>query len=250
MSFVDTSDIRAYIREPSAAALLIFVSCDTPLASSLAIPPCETVCSRWNHEITFPVRNFCSSRTCSPSHVERIVRDKSFRRWPSDLLTQCPAPGNSLDQTQSFPFEWYARTSKLWLPNHRRYAPSVWPDTGACVMREKFGVPPIHHIWSTDRTSALDILIGEYHAWVRTHVQLCGIFLKIKPIFLRTSFFFFNKMHIKIIIIKKKIKIWETRYLSFCHLTSLKIDVICETRLVKSKTLYCFFILGTLPDFK
>lgn len=163
-----------YSRALRSRFLYLSVSCDSPLVSSLAIPPCETVRSRWNHEITFPVRNFCSSRTCSvrcgvsPSHVKRIVRDKSSCRWSSDLLTQCPAPGNSLDQTQSFPFEWHARTSKLWLPNHRRYAPSVWPDTGACVMREKFGVPPIHHIWSTDRTSALDILIGKYYGWEPT----------------------------------------------------------------------------------
>lgn len=62
--------------------------------------------------------------------TKRIVRDKSSHRWPSDLLTQFgPAPENSLDQTQSFPFEWHARTSKLWLPNHRRYALPVWLDT-------------------------------------------------------------------------------------------------------------------------
>lgn len=187
-----------YPRALRSRFLYLSVSCDSPFASSLASTPCETVCSRWNHEITFPVRNFCSSRTCSlsvrcgvsPSHVKRIVRDKSSCRWPSDLLTQCPAPGNSLDQTQSFPFEWHARTSKLWLPNHRRYAPSVWPDTGACVMREKFGVPPIHHIWSTDRTSALDILIGKYHAWVRTHVQLCVVSsCRLNLLFLRAVFF-------------------------------------------------------------
>lgn len=141
MSFVDTSDIRAYIREPSASyicllrdfpSLAFFPRNSSARNSLLPLEPRNHV-SR-PQLLLFPklvlFLSFSVRCVVSPSHVERIVRDKSFRRWPSDLLIQCPAAGNSLDQTQSFPFEWYARTSKLWLPNHRRYALSVWPDTG------------------------------------------------------------------------------------------------------------------------
>lgn len=36
-----------YPRALRSRSLYLSVSCDSPLATSLAIPPCETVCSRW-----------------------------------------------------------------------------------------------------------------------------------------------------------------------------------------------------------
>lgn len=102
-------------------------------------PSRETARSHRNREITFPVAAqllFLRSFSLPLRQAERATGATfSPRKEPFaiNLLADsrvrftypAPAPGNSLDQTQSFPFEWHARTSKLWLPNHRRYASSA-----------------------------------------------------------------------------------------------------------------------------
>jgi len=115
-----TSDIRERVYTTSAVASYIF-----------PVPPLVTLSQSLRAKQSVPVgttksrislvRNFCSSRSCS---VPSAVRDRSASRkelFVINLLADGraiyllggPAPGNSLDQTQSFPFEWHARTSKL-----------------------------------------------------------------------------------------------------------------------------------------
>lgn len=172
--FVDTSDIRERVyteRRQPPQPLLIFAH---PL-----LPPRNPFAR--NSLLPLEPRNHVSRpqlllfpKLFSPSAVPGLFRLSRKELFVINLLADGraiyllggPAPGNSLDQTQSFPSEWHARTSKLRLPNHRRYAPSVWyaryrlpapcsrlpapgsrlPVTGCRVMRENFGVRPMHHI--------------------------------------------------------------------------------------------------------
>lgn len=182
--FVDTSDIweRVYTRD------LHFLYLPVSLSWSSHSPMLrETVCSHWNHEITFPVRNFCSSRSCSFSL--RCGQGPSASRkelFVINLLTDGRAiyllgsarhpkiPSIKLNHFHSNGTHVLRNCDFLIIAAMRCPCGSIQACTGSRVMRENIGVRPMHHIWSTDRTSALNILIGEYHAWVRIHVRLCG----------------------------------------------------------------------------